>query len=192
MKIEPTQKDGMPYEVATALLTEPRAKLTNRMRKNCWAARAKEFSHPGPMARTCTTDMINRGLDKHGRARLVKQHLEDLPVKVIAPEQKLARKLVRLPLARLERFMVRAARGRMNAQRKFVALQDEADKLGNDKQRARHTIELMQGVWANVAQRFEMLMDSAETELKYRDSLGLPVQVIDPVILRKGNRCHAN
>jgi hypothetical protein len=162
------------------------------MRKNCWAARAKEFSHTGPMSRVRVIVGDRRNEKRGYRFVTVPGPLLDAEAKVVSPEQKLTRKLVRLPLARLERFMVRAARGRMNAQRKFVELQDEADKLGNDKQRARHTIELMQGVWANVAQRFEMLMDSAETELKYRDSLGVPVQVIDPVILRKGNRCHAN
>lgn len=33
------EKDHMPYPVATSLMTEPKATLSNRMRKNCRAAR---------------------------------------------------------------------------------------------------------------------------------------------------------
>src|SRR3954464_6334445 len=37
--VKPHEGDHMPYQVATNLLTEPKAKLSNRMRKNCRAAR---------------------------------------------------------------------------------------------------------------------------------------------------------
>lgn len=42
--IAPEQRDSIPREVATAMLSEPRARLTNRMRKNCVSAREKVFA----------------------------------------------------------------------------------------------------------------------------------------------------
>lgn len=36
-------RDAMPYEVATSMLTTPGVKLTNRMRKNCLASRSRFF-----------------------------------------------------------------------------------------------------------------------------------------------------
>ena len=44
--------DNMPYEVATAMLTEPKAKLTARMRKTCAAARDTIFPSRTPLTRS--------------------------------------------------------------------------------------------------------------------------------------------
>lgn len=46
---KPAELDGMPREVATALLSEPKAKLSARMRKTCKAARETVFLSTSPM-----------------------------------------------------------------------------------------------------------------------------------------------
>jgi hypothetical protein len=43
--------DAMPVEVATAILTEPKAKITNRFRKQCKLAREKVYSSAVPLHR---------------------------------------------------------------------------------------------------------------------------------------------
>lgn len=184
----------MPYEVATAMLTAPKARLTNTMRKRCWDARTKEYTHEGPMTmhtRFIRADEKSSGRDKLGRLRTVPMGYEPLDgVSVISPDQKLGRKLRALALARLERFMVRAARGRRKVQKEYVALEDRANKLGNTDHGTRKRIERAQSSLAVLSGYFERLMDHTEVELKRRESF--PVRVIDPRLHRLGRVNHAN
>jgi hypothetical protein len=46
---KPAELDHMPVEVATALLTEPRSRITNRHRKLCKSAREKVFLSTSPI-----------------------------------------------------------------------------------------------------------------------------------------------
>jgi hypothetical protein len=46
-----SETDAMPAEVATELLAAPRAKMTNRFRKTCRAARAHFWSSATPLVR---------------------------------------------------------------------------------------------------------------------------------------------
>jgi hypothetical protein len=55
--------DGPPAEVATELLRDPLAHLTNRMRKNCIAARQKYFASTATR-KTLTTKVANRLRDR--------------------------------------------------------------------------------------------------------------------------------
>jgi len=48
-KVVPAVLDGMPVEVATSMLCAPKAKLTNRMRKTCRAARERVYPSLAPI-----------------------------------------------------------------------------------------------------------------------------------------------
>lgn len=47
-KLTPVFNDGMPREVAVAILSEPKAKLTNAFRKTCKRAMEKHYIAPPP------------------------------------------------------------------------------------------------------------------------------------------------
>ncbi len=64
------ERDTMPKEVATELLTDRKARLTNRMRKNCRDARAKHFisdAERKPVAEKIAAKLKSRGLAWIGR-----------------------------------------------------------------------------------------------------------------------------
>ena len=48
-KVVPAQVDGMPIEVANEMLFSPKVRMSNRMRKNCMAAREKVFTSDAPI-----------------------------------------------------------------------------------------------------------------------------------------------
>jgi hypothetical protein len=65
-KVVPVAQDGIPIEVATAMLTESKSKLTSRMRKNCMAARHKVCPSYSPILKLGKDDYAyssNRGID---------------------------------------------------------------------------------------------------------------------------------
>lgn len=49
--VPPTPQDAMPYEIATSMLTKPGVKMSNRMRKNCMAARQLVYTSSKPFVR---------------------------------------------------------------------------------------------------------------------------------------------
>lgn len=109
--------DAMPPEVATAILTEPRARLTNRFRKTAKLAREKVFFSAVPVFRS-------------GEGKLCER--------VPAPATPASTKLKTATIAQLRKWLPRVIARRLVAQRKAVKLNDlDTSKFTPAKLRAR-------------------------------------------------------
>lgn len=160
--ISPKEIDHMPVEVATEMLASPKAKLSARMRKNCFAARQRVFESATPLHRGDLGIHDETIFSRQGRHLLQDyEHEQALANKPLAN----ADKIRRLPLDRLGRLRDRSIRRRRNTQQayeKLAALYEsatDAQRKHYDKLRALLTIRAVQ---------FDELTDAAETEIKIR------------------------
>lgn len=106
-KVVPAQVDGMPIEVATEMLTTPGVKMTNRLRKNCMAAREKVYISASP---------IINGVDDEG-----KPELQYGPA-AKDPTLKLANRAGKLKFSQLVSHHKRAGRRHAETQRNYLKL----------------------------------------------------------------------
>lgn len=138
-KVVPAESDGMPPEIAVALLCGN--KTTNRLRKNCMAARARVYPSLAP---------IINAVDVDGTP--IQEYLNDA---AIDRETKLARKVTRLTLAQLGSHHHRVTRRRFAVQKLYLKLmQSEASEshkhaLGEELTARAHLLELAQDALAN-------------------------------------------
>lgn len=165
-KIEPTQKDAMPYEVATAMLTEPKARMTNRMRKTCNAARWKEYCNNGqPMFRECRIDPA----PTYSHTRLVKLSLIDAERRIITPEEKTARRYAGVTWEQLHRWQQRAIRQRMRVQQQFTKGREKLDALSKEDVQRIRQLRFALALLQKTAEALEAIMDATEDEIKRRE-----------------------
>lgn len=139
----PAVIDGMPKEVATEYLASPKAKLTNRFRKTCAAARQTVFESNLPLRRP----------DPDG------PRFFDNAAQPKTPEAKLARKFAGLPLAKLGVIYRRAITRRRTIQRLYEKLLPD-----NSKQAVQLRVLL-----ASRAATFDMLSEAAHDEIRWRE-----------------------
>jgi hypothetical protein len=90
--VTPEERDNMPFDVALELLTNPRNRLSARVRKNCMDAREKVFVSKHPIRH-----------DPNSPAYLV----WDTDIVQTPAKDKLERKLLIMPWARLNRVIKR-------------------------------------------------------------------------------------
>src|SRR3954465_12662486 len=110
------QQDGMPNEVATSLLTEPRAKLSNRMRKNARSAREKVFPSVSPIINTTNIDDPENPLAQY------------TGIEPKSAEARLVEKSKRATWAQLHKWSQRCKGRRMAVQGKYVKIEAEKPK----------------------------------------------------------------
>lgn len=145
--IAPQEQDGIPRAVATAMLTEPRARLTNRMRKNCIAARDKVFASSVPFRRMPAHDAAGKIIKGWGYAEIEPR----------TPEDKVKRRFATASLRQLGNWLRRSIVRRGPLQRKYLALQGDSPRTAL----ARELIAL-------AVQRLDTVRDVCEDEITMR------------------------
>jgi hypothetical protein len=154
--IDPDQQDGMPYEVATAILTEPKAKLTAAMRRTCQRARDTVYSSVSPFR------VDYDGLGARYATELKTNHADNL-----------ARKRAGYTHEQLRCWLKRAIARRRNVQGRFVKLQcllndlDGAVESPDIKRRKAYLMKFL-AVSEQQASRLDEIRDGIETELERR------------------------
>lgn len=145
--IEPQTIDGIPRAVATAMLTEPRARLTNRMRKNCIAARQKVFASSTSFRRMPAHDAAGKIIKGWGYAEIEPR----------TPEDKMKRRFVIASLRQLGNWLRRSIARRGPLQRKYLAVQGDSP---------RHV--MAREIIALAVQRLDTVRDVCEDEITMR------------------------
>lgn len=145
--IAPEQRDSIPREVATAMLTEPRARLTNRMRKNCVSAREKVFASTAPFRRMPAVNAQGEIVKGYGYVEVAQR----------TAEYKTKLRFSRATLRQLGHWIRRSIARRYPLQRKYLAVQ------GNS---LRH--EQARFVIAQAVQRLDLIRDMCEDEIAMR------------------------
>lgn len=179
--VKPTRHndDAMPREVATELLAEPKAKMTNTFRKQCRAARDRVYASAVPLVSVVSD--LETGETEY--------HVFDTPAKPTPPATKLHSK----SLVQVDRWLGRTIARRAVVQKKYVALQAEheshegkiadGDKVEQKKQilRALALVAL-----ARQASALDLAREAFEDELDRRrvnDTAHKPH--IDPAVRRR-------
>lgn len=144
--IEPQIIDGMPREVATAILSEPKATLSNRWRKVCMRARDEVFVSSSP---------IVRPVDEVTQKRSLRFYTEREPIDT---ETKTARRFSVATLAQLGRWCSRAIARRAVVQRKYLALSADNTPRNN----------ALRELYSALANRLDIIRDCAEYEINAR------------------------
>ena len=110
---EPADLDHMPIAVATAFLTEPKARITNRHRKLCKQAREKVFLSTSPIVRV----RANAEIDEFAF------HYTGIEPKTV--EHKLVAKAKRATLKQLDKWRGRCGTRRAQVQSQYQKLTEE-------------------------------------------------------------------
>src|SRR6267142_5474912 len=106
--VMPDERDGMPYEAATAMLSEPKARLTGTMRRNLKLTRAKIY--------TSTVPLLRNGLDAQDRAYYKRD--ADKQQSASRTDARDAAKMALYSMAQLVRWLRRSVNRRQTAQNK--------------------------------------------------------------------------
>jgi hypothetical protein len=160
IEIAPDETDTMPREVAIAMLSAPKARLTNRMRKNCKLALQHSYTSTQPLIKDggkyYTLDTAN---SREARAQ---------------------QKIQSHTLAQLVRWLRRLVNHRRISQEKYVALTAKEGLTGKPEAARLRAMGVLEHLVAVIdAQR-----DSIEDELVRRASLCENHPPIDPRIRR--------
>lgn len=146
--------DGMPYEVATSILMERKAKISNTFRKAAKRAREIVYSSATPLRN-------NHAADPKDRA------LYSTPPRPASPEGIRDPKLARCKLAQIIRWERRAKAKRAVVQREYVALGAKAELVSNTP-RENAIYARKMGVLQIQATILEQVADSMADELAFR------------------------
>lgn len=150
--IAPQERDSIPREVATAMLTEPRARLTNRMRKNCVSARQKVFASTAPFRRMPAVNAQGEIVKGWGYAE----------IEVRTPDECMKRRFATATLRQLGNWLRRAIARREIVQRRYLAVPNsDVPKFQVRFDAARQALALL-------AERLDLIRDVCEDELKMR------------------------
>jgi len=124
---QPLDIDHMPAEVATEMLA--RGRLTNRQRKQCVIARQKVFGG-GTVPLVRHFERYEFWIDRAGRRyeRIVYPLCFDADFSPPLPEEKLDRRLSRVPIDRLSRLVRRSIRARRRVQTAYLRLAGDESK----------------------------------------------------------------
>jgi hypothetical protein len=120
-EIAPLDFDHMPVEVATEMLAAPKAKMSARQRKTCFAARQRIFYTGNPLHRRVA------GFDR--------RHLpitEQSPPVTTSAETKLDRKFRSMPIARLDRLHRRVTTARRGVDYLFKKMEPHFHRLDTE------------------------------------------------------------
>lgn len=147
----PVERDCIPKQVATEMLASPKAKLSNRMRKNCHAARATLWPvDKGPLHRVDSRYCYDYD-------PLDTQSAEE------KSQKKLERKFYSLPIAKLVQINRRAFSRRLAVQSAFEKI------VGDESNRAK----LFRALLNSKADAFDMLFDVSEAEINRRMAIAV-------------------
>jgi hypothetical protein len=166
--------DAMPPEVATAILTEPRARLTNRFRKTAKLARERVFASDVPLHRVTSEHEKNHQLYPLAN-----------PAKPTPP----ADKLKTATIAQLRKWLPRVIARRLVAQHKAVKLESLAGKFEGTKERARlFAISVCEHQAASLDAQRDLLEDEISRRRGVRDEVyqnRFSRPHIDPAVRRR-------
>lgn len=145
--VAPQQNEGMPYEVATAMLSERRARITNSFRKQCQLARERVYVSSAPIRRMPAQDTAGEIVKGWGYTECV----------AISPEQKTVRRFQSASLVQLGNWLRRAMARRAIIQKRYLAITDETPHA-----------EFARAALSVIANRLDIIRDCAEDEINGR------------------------
>lgn len=156
-KLTPDENYGMPKQVATALLTDPKAKLSNAFRKTCKRARENTYTSATPLVSNRRNDSTDRAL------------YSTPPAPEPAPGTR-DHKLKRASVSQLAKWMRRVIARRHNVQVDYQLLASVPDiekPVGvTAKQQARRHQAMT--VLALQAKHFDAQRDALDDEIGFR------------------------
>lgn len=150
--IEQSIQDGMPREVATSILSEPKAALSNRWRKACMRAREKVFVSSSPIRRM-------PAINEAGEIIKGWVYTENT---LRTPEDKTARRFGGATLAQLDKWKSRAIKRRVVVQREFLAV------LNSDVPAFQARFDTARQLLTELANKLDIIRDCAEDEIAAR------------------------
>lgn len=156
-KVVPQARDGIPIEVATSMLLEPKAKMTNRMRKQCMMARAKVYPSSAPIKRQTKFDTA----EEAAAVLAGKPTYQYLPELLINKEVKIAKRVKGLKYCQLLSHLNRMAKRRATIQRHYIRLHEDPTVDPKDK-------ALMERALSEAAARIELVQEKLEDEIAAR------------------------
>jgi hypothetical protein len=169
--LQPQQNDGMPTEVATSILSEPKARITNTFRKQCQRARCRVFVSAVPVLSF--------------KAYPGKLFVTEAPAPATPP----ADKLTRATIAQLRKWLPRCIARRLVVQNKAVKLTALAGKFEGTKERARlFAISVCEHQAASLDAQRELLEDEIARRMKRPLELAKITRSflhIDPAVRRR-------
>lgn len=157
--VEFDKRDGMPVEVATKLLLEPRARMSSAMRRECQRARERTITSPTPIRR-CAMGGYETDAD---------QQRKPYPVKCAAAVAKRS-------MAKLFQIWTSAARRRLAVQEPFLKAEEQLAQMQAETEQAavvrnagRYGLitESLRRL-ADEANRLDTLLDAIVDELEKR------------------------
>ena len=152
-QLKPAEKDGMPYEVATAFLTDPKARLPAPFRRECERAREKVFESIQPVRQIRTFGKPAYWIEEN----------------YVTPDDyvKLTRRLAGKTLMQLNAFRSRCIRRQRNLQKLWSALKNRIDYAEQPVPENAPARYLLAQVYAQVV-GFDALIGAVEGELNTR------------------------
>lgn len=153
------ERDGMPVEVATHLLLEPKARMSATMRKAAQRARQRTITSPSPIRRAA--DGAYDTDDKQVRREF---------------SEKCKRKFAKLGAAKLVQMSRTTLKRRLAVQRPFITAETELAKMQADKgaeavvknaRRYNFIVQLLQRL-TDEANRLDTINDALQEEIEKR------------------------
>lgn len=193
-KAESIRQDGMPPEVATSMLTEPKAKLSNRMRKNCRAAREKFYPSTSPIVhpkKLVFEGDMNEMNDLTSKLHPLGFHYTGTVAKT--PEAHITARCSRASWAQLLKWLKRTIARRADVQAKYLKATARLEQL-NALKKEETTYDQMRVIahlivraraLAMAAEQLDLAWGVLEDVLKNRKMSGPHKSPIDPAIIRR-------
>lgn len=148
--IAPQERDSIPREVATAMLTEPRARLTNRMRKNCVSARQKVFASTAPFRRMPAVNAQGEIVKGYGYVEIAQRTTK--------------LRFSRASLRQLGKWLHRSIARREIVQRRYLAVPN------SDVRAFQAHFDAVRASLALLAERLDLIRDVCEDEINVREN----------------------
>jgi hypothetical protein len=156
-KLTPDENYGMPKQVATALLTDPKARLTNAFRKTCKRARETSYTSATPLVSNRRNDSTDHAL----------YSTPPNPERAAGTRDP---KLARATMAQIGKWLRRVISRRHNAQVDYQLLASVPDiekPIGITARQQAHRHHVMQ-VLSLQAQHFDEQWGKIKDELAFR------------------------
>lgn len=145
----PAEIDHMPKEVATALLTEPKARLSNRERKTCKAARETVYLSTSPIVREEAKLFYTGQLPKD-------------------PEKRLGAKLTHATYIQLLNWIRRTDNRRTVAQRVYTETNERIEKEANPRRKS--ALRQLANMLVLRVQVLDLVWEACTAEKEARDA----------------------
>lgn len=140
-KVVPVETDGVPHQVATEMLIEPKAKMTNRFRKNCREGRFKVYPSVAPIV-DGDTELLRQTIDSPIAVLLTPNSKVYRPDAAIAPDVRMQKRVRGLLWIQLITKYSQVDHRRRRIQNKYEQVQRSTKMAEKTRQEALRVLEM--------------------------------------------------